>query len=233
MTKSKIIRSILLTLTALLLLSCDERKQKVLERFTIEYDEEVRLHDGKMIWVHITGFYIENSSGEGYSTYTTEISWDSGFKDVGSVSVFFDDEISVIDKYNDKWYVMGDGFFSMIGLPDYPHSVNCKEVGIVLDANTCITALTSEGEFLEPQPLDIYKEFYEINKTNIFDPRKLDSWSTKPTQFAKNNKLTWHEKLELEKLGRKDLPMLGEEALARREIIHYRANFYRLERPFT
>ena len=34
MTKSKTIRSILLTLTALLLLSCDERKQKVLERLT-------------------------------------------------------------------------------------------------------------------------------------------------------------------------------------------------------
>ena len=31
---------------------------------TIEYDEEVKLHDGEMIWVHITRHYIEGGGKE-------------------------------------------------------------------------------------------------------------------------------------------------------------------------
>ncbi|MDO5651078.1 MAG: hypothetical protein Q4G13_02940, partial [Moraxella sp.] len=74
----------------------------------IEYDEEVKLHDGTMIWVHIKRHY-RGSSGSiaSITTYFTpiytptevEISWDTGFEGVGRRSIVFGGQIALIDRY--------------------------------------------------------------------------------------------------------------------------------------
>ena len=79
---------------------------------TIEYDEQVKLHNGEMIWVHITRHYklVGGAIGDpGWreSTYmpsAVEISWDTGFPNVGRKSVFFDKRVAFIDKFDGFWY---------------------------------------------------------------------------------------------------------------------------------
>lgn len=63
---------------------------------TIEYEEEVKLHDGEMIWLHITRHYLLVGGGalgdpgafeKNYMPKEVEISWDTGFEGVGRKSV--------------------------------------------------------------------------------------------------------------------------------------------------
>ncbi len=52
----KLLTTLLLSLP--LLSSCDVLKSQLQPKtMTIEYDEEVKLHDGSMIWVHIIRHY--------------------------------------------------------------------------------------------------------------------------------------------------------------------------------
>ena len=84
----------------------------------IEYDEEVKLHDGSMIWVHIKRHY-ERSNGreisnwfqgyeKGWGAKEVEISWDTGFPNVGRKSVSFENPL-VIETFGDNWYLYGAG----------------------------------------------------------------------------------------------------------------------------
>lgn len=74
--------------SSLLLLGCDFRPAHKV----IEYQEEVKLSDGSFIWVDIKRHYRlagEPFQKANYLPSIVEISWDTGFLNVGRQSVFF------------------------------------------------------------------------------------------------------------------------------------------------
>ena len=120
----------------------------------IEYDEEVKLHDGSMIWVHIKRHY-ERSNGreisnwfqgyeKGWGAKEVEISWDTGFPNVGRKSVFFT-SIQIFEKYQNNFYIVG-------GTPSdsrqtIGNSLNCKYIGTPILQRRCLVSLNDKGEF--------------------------------------------------------------------------------------
>lgn len=168
---------------------------------TIEYDEEVKLHDGEMIWVHITRHYIEGGGkeisemfrGGGKNVIPThvEISWDTGFERVGRKSVFFKESVTIIDKYNDKWYVVGR--LPTYAEPEYlNNSINCRLVGVTYK-QICIAALNQQGEFVKADVANIDS----FNSMNIIHPLGISDWGLVPRPLD-GKKITWSEKLSLE-----------------------------------
>lgn len=166
------------------------------KRTTIEYDEQVKLHTGEMIWVHITRHYFLSGGAIGdpgwdtpnYMPSAVEISWDTGFKGVGRKSVFFDEYVGIIDKYNDKWYVIGEGSKNRT----LPNSTSSEEVGFSIDGRQ-IVVVNQKGEFVEVNPEDIQK----FNRKNIIFPYSINDWGLFP-QPLNGKKLTWQDKLSLQ-----------------------------------
>ena len=166
---------------------------------TIEYDEEVKLHDGEMIWVHITRHYYRYSGALGdtggitssYHPTEVEISWDTGFEGVGRKSVFFKESVTIIDKYNDKWYVVGR--LPTYAEPEYlNNSINCRLVGVTYK-QICIAALNQQGEFVKADVANIDS----FNSMNIIHPLGISDWGLVPRPLD-GKKITWSEKLSLE-----------------------------------
>ena len=165
---------------------------------TIEYDEEVKLHDGEMIWVHITRHYFLTGGALGdsatlssnYLPSDVEISWDTGFEGVGRKSVYFSRYIGIIDKYDGKWYVAGNKNTTDKNL--YEDSINCNSVGIFIGRLRCVVAINQQGEFVKALP----KDLYNINSTNIIYPLDVEGWGLVPRALD-GEKVTWDEKISL------------------------------------
>ena len=118
----------------------------------IEYDEEVKLHDGSMIWVHIKRHYglvggISAGQGASYMPGAVEISWDTGFPNVGRKSVFFARQVFLIDKIDNVWFVAGAKNTSEKIISS--NSFNCNTVGFFVGDNGCIVALDKTGNFVK------------------------------------------------------------------------------------
>ena len=165
----------------------------------IEYDEEVKLHDGSMIWVHIKRHYVlvggalgdPGAFKKGYAPKEVEISWDTGFPNVGRKSVFFDD-VAYISKYDDKWYVFG---FTPKGYPNEKYgSANCESVGIKVGKFGCVVIVNSNG-FTKDSHLGSNTEW---KGWNILYPIGIRDWGSVP-QPLEGTRISWVEKLELEK----------------------------------
>ena len=164
---------------------------------TIEYDEEVKLHDGEMIWVHITRHYFLTGGALGdsatlssnYLPSDVEISWDTGFEGVGRKSVFFDNVMSV-SKYDGEWYVTGSK--GMTNSKIINESLNCTEVGVSY-GNGCTVAINSQG-FFKP---DSNSEKLVFKGWNILYPIGIKDWGSVPRPLD-GKKITWSEKIELE-----------------------------------
>ena len=163
----------------------------------IEYDEEVKLHDGSMIWVHIKRHY-ERSNGreisnwfqgyeKGWGAKEVEISWDTGFPNVGRKSVFFT-SIQIFEKYQNNFYIVG-------GTPSdsrqtIGNSLNCKYIGTPILQRRCLVSLNDKGEFFASN-ISIINNF---NQMNILYPYGIEGFSEIPT-ILENKKLNWNEKL--------------------------------------
>ena len=164
-----------------------EPKHKV-----IEYDEEVKLHDGGMIWVHIKRHYglvggISAGQGASYMPGVVEISWDTGFPNVGRKSVFFT-SIQIFEKYQNNFYIVG-------GTPSdsrqtIGNSLNCKYIGTPILQRRCLVSLNDKGEFFASN-ISIVNNF---NQMNILYPYGIEGFSEIPTMLE-NKKLNWNEKL--------------------------------------
>lgn len=166
---------------------------------TIEYDEEVKLHDGEMIWVHITRHYLLVGGGalgdpgafeKNYMPKEVEISWDTGFEGVGRKSVYFDSYVGIIDKYDGKWYVAGNKNTFDKNL--YEDSINCNSVGVFIGRLRCVVAINQQGEFVKA----LSEALYNINNTNIIYPLDVKGWGLVPRALD-GTKVTWNEKLSL------------------------------------
>ena len=177
---------------------------------TIEYDEEVKLHDGEMIWVHITRHYILSSAALGdpgglessYKPKEVEISWDTGFEGVGRKSVYFDSYVGIIDKYDGKWYVAGNK--NTTGKNLYEDSINCNSIGVFIEQLRCVVALNQQGEFVKAQPEDLHY----INSKNIIYPMGIKDWGSIPRPLDKKQ-VSWKEKIVLEVTQSEDNRQLG------------------------
>ena len=199
MTIKSFLKPVLLALCLLPLSSCSSLfKPKTM---TIEYDEEVKLHDGEMIWVHITRHYIEGGGqeisemfqGRSKSVIPThvEISWDTGFEGVGRKSVFFNKGVSLINKYDNKWYIAGA---STSKNPDkIDESINCSVIGVKTGVIGCIASINQQGEFFKANS----EELYKFNNKNILYPVGIKGWGSVPRALD-GKEITWNEKLQLQ-----------------------------------
>ncbi|WP_443514522.1 hypothetical protein [Psychrobacter sp. T6-5] len=163
---------------------------------TIEYDEEVKLHDGEMIWVHITRYYILSSAALGdpgglessYKPQKVKISWDTGFEGVGRKSVYFKRQVFVMNKINNEWYVYGASDKHMTS--SYGQSTSCNDVGTsYFNGANCLVKIDSSGKFLKPSEAEISK----LIRGNI-----LYSYSFDETKSLENKKLSWQQKLSIQ-----------------------------------
>lgn len=158
----------------------------------IEYDEEVKLHDGSMIWIHIKRHYglvggFSSGHGKSYMPGPVEISWDTGFPNVGRKSVFFT-SIQIFEKYQNNFYIVG-------GTPSdsrqtIGNSLNCKYIGTPILQRRCLVSLNDKGEFFASN-ISIINNF---NQMNILYPYGIEGFSEIPT-ILENKKLNWNEKL--------------------------------------
>ena len=163
----------------------------------IEYDEQVKLHNGEMIWVHITRHYklVGGAIGDpGWreSTYmpsAVEISWDTGFEGVGRKSVFFD-ALVTIDKYDDTWYIGGT---KNNNVQNMNGSVSCDKYGIFIEGYKCIIAMNKNG-FVQ---LEANNEVLARLRRNIFYPSSVSS-SQLSQEDLKGSKLNWEKKMSLQ-----------------------------------
>ena len=156
----------------------------------IEYDEEVKLHDGSMIWVHIKRHYglvggISAGQGASYMPGAVEISWDTGFEGVGRKSLEFTKNVSLIDKIDNKWYV--GGFTPQCISPCV------KDNYIKLNAVGSLAVINSNDEF------DLNASLQDLPQNiqhNILSPEKVKEWDSLSMRI---NKLSWSDKLDIQK----------------------------------
>ena len=167
------------------------------ETKVIEYDEEVKLHDGSMIWVHIKRHY-ERSSGreisnwfqgyeKGWGAKEVEISWDTGFPNVGRKSVFFDKRVAFIDEFDGFWYLVGtkNSLDKPLKIND---SINCSTIGTLINSNhDCLVTLNQKNESLP----NLTKDLSVVNM-NILYTEGINM------DVLKGTKLSWTKKLEIQ-----------------------------------
>ena len=196
MTLKSLFRPLLLAITLLPLSACSALVGP--KDLTIEYDEEVKLHDGEMIWVHITRHYFLTGGALGdsatlssnYLPSDVEISWDTGFEGVGRKSVYFNG-ISFITKYDNKWYVGGSKYNGAI---NNTQSINCSSVGVQVGQHDgCMVAVNNQGKFIQVNSDDIYN----FNVGNLLYPVGIKDWGSVPKPLN-GKQLSWKEKLILQ-----------------------------------
>ena len=169
-----------------------EPKHKV-----IEYDEEVKLHNGGMIWVHIKRHYVlvggalgdPGAFKKGYAPKEVEISWDTGFPNVGRKSLSFRN-VTSIDKIQNKWFVFG----GVIDGNNIKQSEYCKKHGLVTGKTKsgCLLGVNYQGEFFKPEINDLFEM-----KPNIFYPVQVKDWGEVPDSLD-GTMLTWIDKINLQ-----------------------------------
>ena len=164
----------------------------------IEYDEEVKLHDGSMIWVHIKRHY-ERSNGreisnwfqgyeKGWGAKEVEISWDTGFPNVGRKSVSFENPL-VIETFGDNWYLYGAGLNNSYNVEN-----NCVRFGLLIGKykGGCLLGIDRNGNFFQPTENILYQM-----SVNILYPNYINDWGQLPEPLNGKN-LSWQEKINLQ-----------------------------------
>ena len=190
----KIFRPLILLLMIVPLLgSCSlfQPKTKV-----IEYDEEVKLHDGSMIWVHIKRHYVlvggalgdPGAFKKGYAPKEVEISWDTGFPNVGRKSVSFENPL-VIERFQDNWYLYGAVLNQSSNVEN-----NCRKFGLLIGKyeGGCLIGMDRNGDFFKPAENILYQM-----SVNILYPNYINDWGELPEPLN-GKKLNWQEKINLQ-----------------------------------
>ena len=156
----------------------------------IEYDEQVKLHNGEMIWVHITRHYklVGGAIGDpGWreSTYmpsAVEISWDTGFEGVGRKKVTYSQGFAFINKFDNKWYLYG---------VNIPSQTTENKGGRVNNGVTYMTIIDNSG-YVSNQDIS-----NEIKYINILNPTFADD-------TLEGKKWSWQDKLSYQKQSNRD-----------------------------
>ena len=162
------------------------------ETKVIEYDEEVKLHDGSMIWVHIKRHY-ERSNGreisnwfqgyeKGWGAKEVEISWDTGFPNVGRKKVTYSQSFAFINKFDNKWYLYG---------VNSPSQTTENKGARVNNGVTYMTIIDNSG-YVSNQDIS-----NEIKYINILNPTFADD-------TLEGKKWSWQDKLSYQKQTNRD-----------------------------
>lgn len=174
--------------------ACQNSDDKV-----ISYQEEVKLSDGSMIWVDIKRHYSWSGWTPGmgnsgaYLSGAVEISWDTGFPNVGRKTLAFDTTVYLIDKIDNKWYVMGNTY-GMAG--EFGRLHNCVTSGTYTPrmhiSPICLVIINSQGKF-EQLPKEASKEV-------VFNILDADAMKGEPivSQSLDKKRLSWQEKLSIQ-----------------------------------
>ncbi len=192
-------------LSTSLLLGCDFRPSTKV----IEYQEEVKLSDGSMIWVDIKRHYRlagEPFQKKNYLPSIVEISWDTGFPNVGRQSVFFDDRVYLIDKIDGAWYVVGYRY-PYKGSREGINAVNCRDVGYLINRDyDCVFSMDKSGNFPKTNT-----PTYKLNdiQMNILNTTLLRNDGNPMKEFLDKSSLSWYDKLELQKTQPTDNRLIG------------------------
>ena len=180
--------------------ACQNSDDKV-----ISYQEEVKLSDGSMIWVDIKRHYSWSGWTPGmgnsgaYLSGAVEISWDTGFPNVGRKSVFFDTDIYLIDKINDEWYVIGYRY-PYEGKRKGIDATNCYDVGSLFNQDyMCLAVINEHGEFVKKSLTDV--EHIDFLKVNLSQPFDLDD----EFQYKNYPRLTWNQKISFTQQRKKPI----------------------------
>ncbi|MFB2538506.1 MULTISPECIES: hypothetical protein [unclassified Acinetobacter] len=171
----------------------------------IEYDEQVKLYDGSLFWVHIKRHYALASGALGdagalehsYVPTQVEVSWDTGFENIGRQTVFFNNAehaFEYIDKQNSVWYIYGavracaspkDGIYDVI-------TGQCVEgKGQFIQHSAYLYALDQQG-FVKKSLDDLSTH----SNFNVMDTRGLLNISTPPFELD-GKTLSWQQKLQM------------------------------------
>ena len=153
----------------------------------IEYDEEVKLHDGSMIWVHIKRHYglvggISAGQGASYMPGVVEISWDTGFPNVGRKKVTYSQGFAFINKFDNKWYLYG---------VNSPSQTTENKGARVNNGITYMTIIDNSG-YVSNQDIS-----NEIKYINILNPTFADD-------TLDGKKWSWQDKLSYQKQTNRD-----------------------------
>ena len=226
MTLKSLLKPALLALSLIPLSACSSLFKP--DRMTIEYDEEVKLHDGEMIWVHITRHYGLSSGIFGdpggmessYKPTNVEISWETGFEGVGRKSVYFSRYIGIIDKYDGKWYVAGNKNTTDKNL--YEDSINCNNFGASIWRSICMVGLDASGNYFKPSEQEVIS-FYSRTKTNILSPNNAPRWEGgAPPRGLEAMKLDWNEKIRINNTKPEERQYLDERSVINLDKLNYR-----------
>lgn len=156
----------------------------------IEYDEEVKLHDGSMIWVHIKRHYVlvggalgdPGAFKKGYAPKEVEISWDTGFPNVGRKKVTYSQGFAFINKFDNKWYLYG---------VNSPSQTTENKGARVNNGITYMTIIDNSG-YVSNQDIS-----NEIKYINILNPTFADD-------TLDGKKWSWQDKLSYQKQTNRD-----------------------------
>lgn len=169
-------------ISSLLLLGCDNRPAHKV----IEYQEEVKLSDGSMIWVDIKRHYRlagEPFQKANYLPSIVEISWDTGFPNVGRKTMISNADnssaIYTLDKNNDMWYIAMNVNRSS---DFYQHNI-----GNEINYGIMVYVINDDGQFVKTNNMPtLYRNITSdhINDLNFLNknPAKF-TWQEKISQF--------------------------------------------------
>ena len=159
--------------------ACQNSDDKV-----ISYQEEVKLSDGSMIWVDIKRHYSWSGWAPGmgnsgaYLSGAVEISWDTGFPNVGKYTIKSDvgtsSALFTLDKHNSMWVVA----------LTVNRSSEIANYGNEIDNGIMVYMLNENGEFVKTK--NIPTLYANIMSYNIDDERFEKKY---PARF------TWQEKI--------------------------------------
>lgn len=120
--------------------------------FDIEWDEEVLLHDGRIIWIHMKRTYERLSKSEEWNGIhrDTEISFDAGGK-IGRFTQKFERyDVTLLDQKSGKWFV---GLSVTTGSPTVEW----------VNFETPFLSLSSTGELTKEKLENFPVEFVKFN----------------------------------------------------------------------
>ena len=160
--------------------------------FDIAWDEEVQLHDGRVIALHVKrtyqriGLRLEKYPQETYFK-SMEFSFDTGFP-TGKFTYVFNKpgDINFIDFVNDKWYVGyntgSTDISSGLGVTNlYPHVVIISRDGSLTKPSTWkdIPSIISNVNVMPPTPN--VRGISKFNNSVLTVEEKMHHWAKYPT----------------------------------------------------
>ncbi|MDO5638214.1 MAG: hypothetical protein Q4G18_13350 [Myroides sp.] len=180
----------------------------------IQYQEEVKLSNGEMIWVDIKRHYWLSGGALGdpgsfqgnYMPGVVEISWDTGFEGVGRKKLSFINDIYLLDKIDGRWYVIGDTYGRVFDF-DKSELHNCVTSGTYTPrihiSPICLVIINDQDVFEKPTKDAVKNVVFNILYADGMGGKNINSES------LNEKKLSWQEKIFIQENFPKFIQYVG------------------------